>query len=305
MNRSCVKPTTHFELLGRVSPTGKRVFVSQAPRRHTAYREASRPCGACVACRVSRRLDLALRLSHESQMHDWSWFVTLTYDEERVPYGNTVLKSHAQKFIRSLRKRSKAKWRFFIVSEYGEKFSRPHYHAILFGPRLRDLRFLYCRDGNDFFESDLLTEAWGRGFVEVSTVSPSTMMYVTKYHVEKVTGDRAADHYSWLVESTGEFVDRSPEFALMSTRPGIGASWFARYWSDCYPKGFVTSKGIRYRPPRYYDLLLERRDPELFAEVKAARLEHLPSLGELLQERLDAKAACALAELELKVGKRL
>lgn len=305
MNRGCVKPTTHFELLGRKSATGKRVFVSRCPPEHVPYREASRPCGGCVACRVSRRLDLSLRLSHESQMHDASWFVTLTYDDDHVPYGNTLVREHPSKFVRSVRKRTRQRWRYFLAGEYGSDFSRPHYHVILFGHELPDKRFLYSREGNHFFQSDVLSEAWGRGIVEVSTVSPSTMMYVTKYHVDKVNGDRAEAHYSWFVESSGELVEREPEFALMSNRPGIGATWFDRYWSDCYPKGFVTSAGIRYRPPRYYDRLLEARDPALFEEVKASRLEHLPSLAELLQDRLDAKAACALAELEMKVGKRL
>ena len=52
MNRSCVKPTTHYELLGQLSPTGKKVFVSQRPAAHVTFREASRPAAGAlpVAC---------------------------------------------------------------------------------------------------------------------------------------------------------------------------------------------------------------------------------------------------------------
>lgn len=35
----------------------------------------------------------------------------------------------------------------------------------------------------------------------------------------------------------------------------------------------MVCEGREYRPPRYYDVLLEREDPEQMAEVKAKRLQ--------------------------------
>lgn len=44
-----------------------------------------------------------------------------------------------------------------------------------------------------------------------------------------------------------------------SLRPGIGAGWFARYWRDVYlARDGVVREGKTIRPPRYYDILLDK-----------------------------------------------
>lgn len=299
--RVCCKPTTHYELVGRKTRNGNRVFVSREPGPGVRFVRADRPCGVCIACRVSRRIDWALRLSHEAQTSSAAWFFTLTYDDAHLPYGSTLVREHCQKFVRALRKRVETRVRYFITGEYGGQRSRPHYHGILFGPSFPDKRFLYDREGNSFFASQSLSDAWGRGLAEFSQVSPATMMYVTKYHVDKVVGDRAAEHYAWFVPETGEVVEREREFALMSSKPGIGAEWFDRYWSDCYPSGFLVSKGVKYRPPAYYDSLLKRSDPELYESVKADREANLVTLENRLMSRREAREVVALARSGLEM----
>ena len=74
---------------------------------------------------------------------------------------------------------------------------------------------------------------------------------------KKVSGDRAADHYSWITRY-GELVQRKPEFARMSLNPAIGKRWFDRYRSDVYPLDRVIVNGQEAKPPRYYDKLLEK-----------------------------------------------
>jgi hypothetical protein len=300
MNRACNKPTTVYELVGRSTPKGKKLIVSQNPGPGIRYKEIPRPCNSCIACRVSRRLDLAVRLSHEAVMHEDSWFFTLTYDEDSIPYGQTAVKRHCQSFMKALRKRVAGKVRFFITAEYGGETSRPHYHGVLFGPSFSDKEMVYEVEGIPHFRSDTLDKAWGRGLSEFTTVSPAAMMYVTKYHVDKVSGPKAEEHYSFLVEDTGEIVVREREFALMSNRPGIGGTWFERYWRDVYPKGYFTVGGLKYRPPAYYDYLLEKRDPEMYAQVKAERLEHLPPIGESFLHRLEAREVVGEAQAGMR-----
>lgn len=43
------------------------------------------PCGHCMACQMTKRRDMTVRLSHESRMHDSCCFITLTYDNANVP----------------------------------------------------------------------------------------------------------------------------------------------------------------------------------------------------------------------------
>ena len=44
------------------------------------------PCGKCSGCRLQKSREWANRCMLELQYHKSSYFVTLTYDEEHVPY---------------------------------------------------------------------------------------------------------------------------------------------------------------------------------------------------------------------------
>ena len=61
-------------------------------------------------------------------------------------------------------------------------------------------------------------------------------------------------------QSTGEISNLLPEFTQMSLKPGIGALWFSKYYSDVYPSDQVIVRGRPMKPPKYYDKLLAR-DP--------------------------------------------
>lgn len=41
----------------------------------------------------------------------------------------------------------------------------------------------------------------------------------------------------------------------MSLKPGIGAVWFQKYYTDVYPSDSVIVRGRPCKPPRYYDKL--------------------------------------------------
>lgn len=75
---------------------------------------------------------------HESQSHDFSCFVTLTYDDEHMPYGGDLHYRHFQLFLKKLRKRLGRPVRYFMCGEYGDRLGRPHYHAILIGVEVAD-----------------------------------------------------------------------------------------------------------------------------------------------------------------------
>lgn len=222
----------------------------------------SLPCGRCIGCRLERARQWAVRIMHESRMHDSNCFITLTYDDEHLPKDGSIKVEHLQLFFKRLRERvAPARIRFFACGEYGEKLGRPHYHAIVFGWDPPDKVLISGSGELSLFSSHLLSSTWANGFASVGQVSYDSATYVANYATKKITGPEASKHYG----------TRKPEFLVMSRRPGIGKLWFDKFRSDVYPSDEVIYKGFSTRPPRYYDNLLDKSDPCMLKDLKMKR----------------------------------
>ena len=46
------------------------------------------PCGKCVCCQERKRKEWVFRMEEESKVNDWTAFVTLTYDDEHLPFSS-------------------------------------------------------------------------------------------------------------------------------------------------------------------------------------------------------------------------
>lgn len=227
------------------------------------------PCGQCIGCRLERSRQWAVRIMHEAQLHPpgTCHFVTLTYDENNVPTG--LCKRDVQLFLKRVRKRY-GKFRYFYCGEYGDNTSRPHYHLCLFGIALSDLESF--KGGKyPLSSSASLSDLWGHGFVVVGELNFETAAYTARYIIKKVTGDAADKHYERVDPSTGEVVKILPEFINMSLRPAVGRGWLERFQSDVYPSDEVITRGVACKPPRYYDKILDRVDPQAFLHVQDQR----------------------------------
>lgn len=241
-----------------------------------------RPCGGCIGCRLDKAQQWSIRMMHEMQCHDEGCFITLTYNNENLPEDRSLSKDELQKFFKLLRmhlvrKHKGKEVRYYACGEYGSNGTiRPHYHAILFGHEFQDKELLRhggpkrCKNpfkqgpDHSLYTSKTLEKIWSKGFVTIGDVSLESCGYVARYCLKKIYGEPALDHYQ----------GRTPEFALMSRRPGIGQPWFDKFRSDVYPKDFVTVKGRKCRPPRYYDYLLEKNNSQLLEDLKEKRREH-------------------------------
>lgn len=191
-------------------------------------------------------------------MHEHNAFVTLTYNEDN--YFPSLQYKHFQDFMRRLRKTS-GKVRFFAVGEYGEENFRPHWHALLFGKT-------FTNDGpaaSNVYRSKELEALWPFGLSSFGDVNYQTAGYVARYAIKKITGAAADNWYTRIDHTTGELVRCTPELARMSLKPGIGYTWFQKYWRDIYlaRDGVVQPGGHTVPPPRYYDQLLEKENPDL------------------------------------------
>lgn len=268
------------------------------------------PCGQCIGCRTERKQEWALRLQHESRLHDSACFVTLTYAPEFLPRGSTLVKSHVQSFIKRLRSHLKysgypRRIRYFAVGEYGDQTNRPHYHLIIFGWRPTDGKLHSESGGNRLHTSGLLETLWGLGHCSFGECTPETCAYVSHYTVKKVTGDMAPHHYTRLTLD-GQFVQVEAEFSLQSRRPGIGADFYKRATSDFRNHDNAILLGKKKKIPRYYDKLLQRENEQQLETIKAQRKSKARThRANNTPERLRDREIVAQAKLKSQTRKAL
>lgn len=210
---------------------------------------------------------------HESELYEENCFLTLTYEE--VPEDASVSVRELQLFFKRLRKKyAPRSIRYFACGEYGEDLARPHYHALLFGFDFPDKVFAKMSGDHRIYESETLSQLWGHGLAWIGAVSFESAAYVARYVLKKRTGKAGVQHYRSLDMGSGELRGLTPEFVVMSRRPGIGSQWFSRFGSDVYGRDqdFVVVRGMKMRPPKFYDGKLEAVDPGLFHDIKVQRL---------------------------------
>lgn len=154
-----------------------------------------------MGCRINRRRLWVHRMMLEALVHPTASFVTLTYSDENIPDGGTLVPKHLQLFLKRLRARMPGhSIRYFAVGEYGDQTLRPHYHAALFGID----PFEHCP------ETD---RAWAFGHTMSGDLTFESASYIAGYVTKKLTKkDDPRLPYG-----------HHPEFARMSLRPGIGA----------------------------------------------------------------------------------
>ncbi len=234
---------------------------------------------------------------HEASCHEANAFITLTYGDAFLPPDGSLRMEDFQLFMKRLRRSiAPSKVRFFHCGEYGAELWRPHYHALLFGHDFLDKVLYGDRGTGPVWRSAELERLWPVGLSEIGTVSFESAAYVARYVTKKVTGGASAEHYERVDVSTGEVFQLKPEYATMSRNPGLGAKWFERFSSDVYPADHVISRGREAKPPRFYDQLFARQDPEGFEEVQRERARERKFEDET-PARLAVREVCAVSRL--------
>lgn len=293
---TCYHPMTAYRLA-----EGGITFTPPKRRGPEIVGEISLPCRGCIGCRLAYADAWAARCSHEAQMHSENCWLTLTYAPEHLPEHGTLRYRDVQLFLKRYRKEIQRPLRYFLAGEYGGgPGARPHYHICVFGHRFSDLTHWSTSEaGGACYRSKLLDRLWGLGIATVSELNEKTAGYTARYCLKKINGDRAEAHYSTTDPDTGEVHELEPEFAHMSTRPGIGATWLAKYLPDVFPHDFVVRRGGRKtNVPAYYDRLLARIDPDAADHIKAQRpLKALARAADNTAERLAVRETVKLAKI--------
>ncbi|WNK13406.1 MAG: replication initiator protein [Microvirus sp.] len=213
-----------------------------------------------MGCLIGRSRDWAVRCMHEASLHQENCFITLTYAPEFLPPGGSLCKEHFVLFMKRFRKAVSVPIRFFHCGEYGEKLSRPHYHALIFGYKFSDLEVVsYGKKQQPVFTSKLLRCLWGMGHVTVGDLTWESAAYTARYVLKKKFGADAGGHYRCVDSETGEITDRVPEYVTMSRHGGIGEKWFDQYFTDVFPHDHVILGDRQFRVPRFYEKLFARK----------------------------------------------
>lgn len=244
------------------------------------------PCGKCIGCRLDYSREWANRIVLESKMYDQdeSWFLTLTYNTENLPIksvvdkntgkiinGETLYKKDLQDFMKRLRKHYEPmKIRFYGAGEYGNKYSRPHYHICIFGLKIRPDKLKFhsiTEEKNILYECEEIESIWGKGFITIGKLTWDSAAYTARYVMKKQMGPEADAYYASMA--------KDPEFVVMSLRPGIGYPYYEAnkdkiYENDEIP---VPKKGgaKKIKPPKYFDQKFKEENPERFGEISRAR----------------------------------
>lgn len=261
------------------------------------------PCGYCIDCRLNYSKMWANRIMLEAS--DWkeNYFLTLTYDNEHLPFNDeglmTLRPKDLQDFLKRLRRHFEPNiLRFFACGEYGDASKRPHYHAIIFNLPLVDKEYYARSDsGYPIYISETLRKIWSHGHVIVASMTWESAAYVARYTMKKA-GGRDNSFY--------EEIGIEPEFLRMSRRPGIAASYFDKWHEKIYDTDSIVigdvNGGKTVKPPRYFDKKLESINENLYSIIKERRKmiaeNHKKLL--LLQTRLTYEEILKNRELKIK-----
>lgn len=291
---TCYSPNHCFD--GGLKENGKINVLWKAP---AGTPRLSLPCGRCVGCHLERSREWADRCMCEAQFYERNCFVTLTFDKSFLPQNRSLDIRHCQLFLKRLRKQYGKGIRTFYCGEYGGKLGRPHYHFILFNHDFDDKLLFTIRNGNKLYTSVSLQKLWPFGYSSIGDVSYATASYVARYSLKKVS-TKDDEHY--VDKVTGECL--KPEFVQMSRGSkklgtgGIGKAWFDKYMGDVFPSDQMVVNGKIHRPPRSFDKLLEKVDPQMLDVIKQRRYDNRPSYDESTDERLRVKEIVKLAQIK-------
>lgn len=274
----------HYPKPAYLSTEGKVTFVRhEKALGNSAFIHIR--CGMCIGCKADHARDWSIRCYHESQMHQESCFVTLTYAPELLPANGSLDKRDLQLFWKSLREKVNTKIRYFACGEYGTKKGRPHYHAVIFGWRPGDKKLVgKSEKGNPQYESQILTKSWQYGFSPWTEFDPSCARYVAHYTADKLKSfaKETPDPETGLkpyevMDRDGQIWKLQPEFQTQSLKPGVGYSWFEKNYREVFPLDSVVMDGKEYPPPRAYYKWLKTLDPDLYVKVNKRRKEKAQS----------------------------
>jgi hypothetical protein len=227
-------------------------------------------CGRCVPCHLKYCNQWVYRMSIHAVENPIYYCVTLTYDNKNLPIIKhkqtgktymTLVKAHITQFAKKLRYennkvKNKLKISYFIAGEYGDKFKRPHYHAIIFGA-----------------SSDTILKSWDKGSIyfgnsDFQSTTNYTLKYSLKSKMYKLYHKQAIYERPFMQCSKGiglSLISKEyrvyPRYLPLKTGQYAGLLVNRPFKIKCItsqPPDEVQYQSIKTPLPRYYSNILNR-----------------------------------------------
>jgi len=178
-----------------------------------------------------------------------------------------------------------------MCGEYGEQTLRPHYHALLFGLAIPDIQRFGMRRRHPVYRSQVLTDLWRLGHVEVGSVTAASARYCAGYVLKQSGTPQPVD------QSTGELMPVVKPYGRMSLKPGLGDGWIRRYYPEAVAHGACYSQDQRFSIPGRFRDILSELDPQAFETLKQAAIAKALASPDNSRARLEVRESVQLGKL--------
>lgn len=272
-------------------------------------------CGSCIGCRLKKSKEWAVRCMKELEDYADACFVTLTYNDNCLPYAfnptlyerieidgyevntdyplvePTLYRKDVIAFNKRLRTKLSrmgfdGKIKVFYAGEYGDESHRPHYHLLIFGFKPSDLvEYKKNKFGQQLYTSDFLSSLWYRKSPNFDKSIRRKWKHVPCGFV--VVGDVTFTSISYVTryllkkQSTIENNLHSYCKEFLGVSNGIGLNWLENNYKTVFANGhinYVQNNEVKHCTiPRYYINKLEEIDSDLFHKVKQEAYDYLDS----------------------------
>lgn len=225
------------------------------------------PCGQCSYCRANKITLWSNRIQSEINKSR-STFLTLTYDSNHLTYvkdeqgkiNYSLNKNDVHKFFDNLRHQVKnlpliplhntKDFKYLLVGEYGGRFNRPHYHAIVMGLDFKQFKQLYIN-------------LWRHGSIKSLPTNNATVRYCLDYMSKNLNGELAQAVYDKL----------NIERPFMNCSNKIGFDYFQKHSEEINNTGFIKNANKLLQVPTYYKNLFYRYDIDSVTNRKQFQFE--------------------------------
>ena len=271
--------------------------INNLRKKHRLIEGIAVPCGKCHYCRLRKAYDRAKQAWADARYFTYSYFITLTYDEEHLTFMDfcgedgtiekvpVLRKDEIREFKEVLRDRARKRGfqniEYMLSGEYGEKNGRPHYHMILLTDDPEIHQTLYpaerSKTGYNLYGSTALDDIWGKGLIKLSNASTACMAYTARYTLKKsYKGDKDKERKQ-ILGYQEEFI---------SSTPGIGKRYLQEHLTEILRKPTLQLPGTKgVSLPKYYIDWLDKNGYSQW--VKNLKDENIKKQKERIEELED------------------